>query len=188
MVKVRGNIITCLQDQPERRETLYLARGNSTYHGRFGFSMDTGQVRQVLVPCDECYTSLRDESMDKESEPKRRHGNCVNCSCWAYNIDHPLLRSKAPSDYPEDLLTQNGDNKIASFQLSFHLLREAMLLVHSHLVCGEWTSAYASAYLRRFVKQTTAIEQIIKCASNCHLMEVVKRHPDYKTSSQYIAG
>jgi hypothetical protein len=53
IVNVRRNIIACLQDQPEQRETLYLARGNSNYHGRSGYSMNTGQVRRGLVPCDE---------------------------------------------------------------------------------------------------------------------------------------
>jgi hypothetical protein len=186
MVRVRANIIACLQDQPERRETLYLSRGNSTYHGRFGYSMDTKQVRRELIPCQECYASLRDEALNIDSEHKWRLGNCAQCSCWATNIDHPLLRTHPPEDYPQDQL-QTVDQKIPSIRLSFRILREAVTLVHNKIVSGVWTSTNAKVYLKTFCIQSTVIEVIVQYATNCYLMKEIKKQPDYESTPQYIA-
>jgi hypothetical protein len=183
IVPVRANVIACLMDQPERWKTLFLACGNLTFHGRFGYSMNTGEIKQALVPYKACYASMWNECRDKDSNTHWREGTCPNCICWAYNIDDPLLRTQLPANYPFDQFC-DYDLKIASFRLKFYLLRRAVSITHQQIISGKWTSNNALSYLKTHCIQPTAITQIIECATNCYSFIEISKESNYENSGQ----
>ena len=61
MVRVELCLIASLQDQPEQRDLLFLCRGNSNYHIRFGFSCLFAEVQNQLRACATCQQSMLDE-------------------------------------------------------------------------------------------------------------------------------
>ena len=57
-VRMHGELIVSLMDQPERRGMNYMMAGNSIYAARWGYTINLQEVHKKLVPCDECKTKI----------------------------------------------------------------------------------------------------------------------------------
>ena len=163
MTKVHSKLICILQDQPERRACCKLMLGNSTYHAQFGMSFDFLQAKIILKPCTRCHEQMRDTIADPDWDPP----NCQYCTNWAVNPRHPLLRFRAPEDFPgeETLLSHPG--YLPCQKLDFQLLKEVVAKAHTRLVSRRWTKPVATSYLRVHCLNTDAISEIKECADNC---------------------
>ena len=65
VVRVHGDILVSLKDQPETRMSSYHAAENGTHSARFGFSLDVNKVITVLLACDSCLKKLEIEQNDE---------------------------------------------------------------------------------------------------------------------------
>ena len=52
------SVVASVHDQPERRSILGLSGGNSKYHTRFGYCLDTQYTANRLKACNKCYAEL----------------------------------------------------------------------------------------------------------------------------------
>ena len=85
MVPVYAEFSVSLQDQPERRSANYLLGGNSTMHGRWGYSVDTVALSSVLPSCDFCWEILNKKEIDI------RTTSCIYCTNGSMDTDTSLL-------------------------------------------------------------------------------------------------
>jgi hypothetical protein len=107
-----------MQDQIERRPFNHLSAGNARYHARFGYSCDFSSFIAHTVACDDCYVHMR-QVTDPNAPFSFR--DCDVCTNWLHNMEHPLLRSKAPKEYPVDAPYQeerDGSRFLLPFELS----------------------------------------------------------------------
>ena len=186
MTPVYMESFASLQDQPERRDMLFLARGNATYHARWGYSMDCNKLKNVLLTCDTCLESLKKECRDPSTflTAEWRTGSCDKCSCWAYKLPSKHLRFLPPKDYPVDKIADDGF--VPALRLSFPLLRQVVEDAHEKVRNTSWKEKEAIAYLRAHCLSKKAIEAIVARATNCSLFEDIQSTRDI-TSDEYRA-
>ena len=177
-----------LQDQPERRDMLFLARGNATYHARWGYSMDCTALNTVLLPCSTCLESLKNEARDSTTylTAKWRTGQCDICSCWANSLPSKHLRFPPPKGYPVDKIADDG--LIPAIRLSFPILRQVVDEVHEKVKTNKWTDKEAIAYLRVNCLSSKATGEIVARAKNCSLLEhLLQTTAGNVLSDEYLA-
>ena len=186
MTPVYMETFASLQDQPERRDMLFLARGNATYHSRWGYAMDCPALKNVLPPCTSCLESLKKEARDSTTylTAEWRTGGCDICSCWAFVLPGKHLRFTPPKGYPADKIPDDG--VIPATHLSFPLLRQVVDETHQKVINNSWTDKEAEVYLRVHCLSTTAYRAIIAQAKNCSLFEHLESLGNV-TSDEYIA-
>jgi len=143
-VEVNGFLISKLADQPERRKTLGLAGGNSTYHARFGTILDLNSAAEFVSPCESCTEKIHqgDRNFDKV--------RCEYCTQWNMEGEHPLLKFPVPVDYPDECLSdqERSSGKLSPRKLSLIGLRNAMQKAGKQLVEKSWTELEARSYLK----------------------------------------
>jgi len=132
-VEVHALLLSKLADQPERRKTLGLAGGNSTYHCRFGTVLDLNQVAASVRPCQACQQKMYDGDRNFDKV------HCENCTQWNMEGKHPLLKFDVPKDYPEESLTDEeklsmklSPRKISMSRLRFSICQAGKRLVEKH--------------------------------------------------------
>ena len=186
MTPVYMETFASLQDQPERRDMLFLARGNATYHSRWGYAMDCSALKSVLIPCPSCLESLKKEARDSTTylTAEWRTGCCDICSCWAFMLPSKHLCFPPPKGYPADKIPEDG--LIPAIRLSFPILRQAVDETHQKLTNKLWIDKEATAYLRVHCLSTKATEEIILRAKNCFLLHHLESIGNV-TSEEYIA-
>ena len=186
MTPVYMESFASLQDQPERRDMLFLARGNATYHARWGYSMDCNALKNVLSPCKTCLESLKKEAHHSITylNPEWSTGNCDICSCWANMLPSKHLRFPPPQDYPIDKIGEDG--LIPAMRLSFPILRQVVEESHEKVLNTSWTDKEAESYLRVHCLSSKAIVEIVAKAKNCSLLEHLQSIGDVN-SEEYIA-
>jgi len=173
-INVSMNLIASLHDQPERREIMHLARGNSKYHGRFGYCMDSEYLANVLKPCKQCYLSLLKETNATNIGYNYfwRSQKCKRCTCWSFFPDTTLLRFPAPTNYPPEF----ADSKftIPSTKLNFEKLVDDVKLCHNNIVNSQWTSKTAESFLKSLCLSIDTIDDIIEHGFRTRLIEIIK--------------
>jgi hypothetical protein len=174
LVGVHAEVIASLNDQPERRSCLCLSGGNSIYHARWGYAMNLKKLKKVMPACPTCYESLLKEKKDYSKNAITtedyfwRQGVCCECSCWAIEVPHPLLRYKPDDDYPQECL--GADKKIDSTRLDFEILKKAVDATHSNIMAGIWNKKHAHSYLRCFCLNAKFIGTVLDRAINCKML------------------
>ena len=102
-------MVASVHDQPEQRSILVLSGGNSKYHTRFGYCLDTQYTANRLKACNKCYAELIGEmeswNINSDAESignfsKWSKHTCEDCVRWNYKIDSPLLTFPPPPNYP----------------------------------------------------------------------------------------
>ena len=186
MTPVYLETFASLQDQPERRDMLFLTRGNATYHARWGYAMDCTNLKNVLVPCATCSESLKKEARDSSAyvTAEWRTGMCDICSCWAYMLPSKHLRFLPPKGYPVEKLAHDG--LIPALRLSFPILRQVVYEAHDKVMNSSWTDKEAIAYLRVHCVSSKATDEIVARAKNCSLLQELESTGDI-TSDKYLA-
>jgi hypothetical protein len=174
LVSVRAKLFVSLQDQPERRGTNHLMAGNSTFHRRFGYSAPWPEFKDVLRPCLSCRQLLVDVSSNLETN------ECHECTNWAYDLKHPLLRFRQPHLPPiaYDATETPHDDLTGPMRLTFSGIIAAVHLTHDSYVAGDWDADKARGYLNRHCICTNTIKEIMSHADNCKQMRDVMHDPD----------
>ena len=90
-VRVYAEVLLSLQDQPQRRKSNKLARGNSLLHGQFGYVFNFEENLEQMPSCSNCKTRLAADEEDIL---------CQNCHSWfidpaTYRLSYELLRLTA---------------------------------------------------------------------------------------------
>jgi hypothetical protein len=143
-VEVNGLLISKLADQPERRKTLGLAAGNSTYHARFGVIVDLNHVSNYVRPCSVCREKIY------KGDRKFDQVRCENCTQWNMDGNHPLLRFQIPENYPPECLSdiEKASELLSPRKISLSRLRISMREAGKRLVDGTWKEPVARSFLR----------------------------------------
>ena len=81
-----------VNDQIERRSSLALSGGNSTFHSRFSYSCDYTKTILPIVSCHDCYNHIEKEYNDYAINNKVfkynsewRFNKCHKCDNWLLN-------------------------------------------------------------------------------------------------------
>jgi hypothetical protein len=128
-----------MQDQIERRPFNHLSAGIGRYHARFGYSCDFSSFLSHTVACDDCYIHMRQATDPNASYSSR---DCDLCTYWMHDMEHPLLSSVAPKDYPVDAPYQEekeGCRLLLPFELSYDCLSRDILTAHQKIVDDSWS-------------------------------------------------
>lgn len=166
-VKVSLHILAVSQDQPERRESTALLRGNSTYHARFGYCVNVKQIAKQMRPCVFCMGSMKSVLGDTLWEPQA----CDHCLNWMANEEKVFFGVE--QDYPREMLHQSG--KLQLRKLSFEDLLEAVSVTHDKVVTEAWDAKTAKAYLGTWCLPDKFKKEILLCAENCHALAKATR-------------
>lgn len=162
---VSAELISVMQDQPERRRANRLMLGNSTYHARFGTRMDYSQVVDSMRACSQCEHQMVQSLGNNQWTPP----SCSECTNWAVNPSHPLLVFVVPDNYPSNSETEAGQAvRLASKELDFPYLKTVVRMAHDNLVNRVWSKASTEQYLRVNCFNSSAVREIVTCAENCY--------------------
>jgi hypothetical protein len=156
MVPVYAELSVSLQDQPERRSANCLLGGNSTMHGRWGYSADIVSLSSVLPSCDRCWEILKKKEIDI------RTNSCIYCTNWSMDVDTLLLDFVAPADYPQEELSEG--NVLRPKKLSYSDLISAVTKARGKLEKGDWSFNNAEAYLGLFCITKSTIADLLEAA------------------------
>lgn len=159
---VSAELITVLQDQPERRRANRLMLGNSTYHSRFGICMDYSQVLHLMPSCSRCEYDMISTKSTSIWTPRQ----CDICTNWSIDIFHPMLKFRPPENYPDSELPE--DKFLHLRELDFGYLKSVVEKAHQKLVSREWSRVVAEQYLRVNCINGNAVKEIVACAENCY--------------------
>lgn len=178
MVKVVAKVALCIHDQLDRRSTLTLQQGNSTYHAMFGWSYDFTKNHKVVAPCMACTVSIMEEDEDwrlwwgtrSGKQYDWRSGRCPNCTGWFFHQSSELLRYPVPSELKSCYPTTST---IGPIKLSFPTLRKVVQLSHDKYKADEWTKKETHCYL----KQHCITEKYItKFMAHCENAKLLQQH------------
>ena len=153
MVPVYAELSVSLQDQPERRSSNYLLGGNSTMHGRWGYSADIFDLSSVMPSCDRCWKSLKNKEI---------YTSCIYCTNWSMDVDTLLLDFTAPSDYPKEELSEG--NVLRPRKLRYSDLISAVAKARVKLENGDWSFNNAESYLGLFCITKSAISDLLEAS------------------------
>jgi hypothetical protein len=163
-----------MQDQIERRPFNHLSAGNARYHARFGYSCNFSSFLSLTIACDTCYIHMRQATDPNTSYSFRDYDLCTN---WMHNMDHPLLRSKAPKDYPVDAPYQEekeGCRLLLPFELSYDGLGRDILIVQQKIVDESWSPNEAKSFLSVICVDTKTNAEIVRLAQSCQSLREVR--------------
>ena len=165
MVRVHAELFVGIQDQPERRGANFLALGNSTYHARFGHSINFKAAHNVLKACKDCYHRL---------EHNLPPHDCGVCTKWQW--DSVMLDYEPPGNYPTEHIPPTG--KLSNFVLDYSKLKGAVNETHSKVSGGSWTATRAKEYMKTFVLNADAQAIIIERALNCYTYNLLDENKE----------
>jgi hypothetical protein len=182
MVPVYAELSVSLQDQPERRSSNCLLGGNSTMHGRWGYSADIVALSSVLPSCDRCFEILKKNEIDISTK------SCIYCTNWSMDVDTSLLDFAAPADYPEEELSEG--NVLRPKKLSYSVLISAVAKAREKLEKGYWSFSNAEAFLGLFCITKSTISDLLEAslyrrqlneddADALVTRNLLTEHPDY---------
>jgi len=147
-----------LADQPERRATLGLSGGNSTFHARFGYLVDLNELSTCIMACGTCRTRQYDGDRTWDLE------HCQRCTQWEMDGDHPLLLNSIPKGYPVEELEGNERllKKLKPKRITLELLRKRAVKTSHNLIEGRWNIQTAKIYLKTSGINDMWVEHIVK--------------------------
>lgn len=129
-VRCHVEILSVLQDQPERRSSTCIGMGNATYSMRWGYSAHTEEIFDKLKACSACYEALLSGTTCE----------CSTCACWDYS--KPVLESSIPKNFPLDCevlqMDASGKPCLRPFSYSFEQLQSACELSLKKLTDETW--------------------------------------------------
>ena len=169
-IKIHADIFSIMADQPERRSNLCLAAGNSRYHKRFGYLLDTNTCVDAIRACKDCEKQILDkasiylcdeyrgDSSDWRIEP------CNVCSGWVTFDKHKLLMYIPDKNYPASKLNKTG--KLVPKQITKNHLESCLDDVRLALNRSIWTPLTCKAYLRSEGFNTKATDDIVDFTMN----------------------
>ena len=165
--KVSLHMIAISQDQPERRDSTCLLRGNSTYHARFGYSVNVKQISKLMRPCVFCWGAMKSVSGDDIWEPR----DCEHCFNWMAKEDKVIFDAEA--EFPREMLPESG--KLQLRRLTFDGLKEAVATTHQKVETEAWDVKTGMAYLTVWCIPEKFRKEIISCAENCRALTKAHR-------------
>jgi hypothetical protein len=115
MKTVYLDLLCSLQDQPERRTSVGLMLGNSTYACRFGYLCDYRKLHKVVKSCNQCFQSMLDNG---NATP-----DCRNCVNWDLPEDCDILKFQPNHNYPSDSPYLTYDKMIFPQKLTVSYLK-----------------------------------------------------------------
>ena len=154
-VRVAVRLLASLQDQPERRSANHLMAGNGKFSGRFGYSVDTCHVCEILPSCDSCFRSLL---KGEDVVP----GSCGLCMNWTMDPESDLMKFPPPAHYPPGLLDESG---LLSFKrVTYEGLTTAVRETDSNVYDNAWDGKTAKAFLHAETVNHESIEDVVERA------------------------
>jgi hypothetical protein len=139
MKTVYLDLLCSLQDQPERRTSVGLLLGNSTYACRFGYLCDYRCLHKVVKSCNICFQSMLDNGY---ASP-----DCRNCVNWDLPEDCDILKFQPNQNYPSDSPYLTNDKMISPHKLTVSYLKEIANLAYNKLTNEVWNESQAKAFL-----------------------------------------
>jgi hypothetical protein len=176
---IHAEILAVVNDQPERRSSLALSGGNSTFHSRFSYSCDYTKTNLPINSCCDCYIHIEKEYNDyalnnKVNKYNRewRCNKCHNCYNWLLEGSHGGndYMFSVDNDFPSSEC--NSEREIGYSRLTFKKLRDCVSYVHDSIVSGKFKKKQASSYLKFHCMNDKTITEIISKAYNSHLLQV----------------
>ena len=156
MVPVYAELSVSLQDQPERRSANQLLGGNSTMHGRWGYSADIVALSLVLPPCYRCFEIMKKGRLENNSFV------CIECTNWSMDVESPLLQFIPPSEYPADELPPT--KTLVPKRITYSGLIDAVTKARRKLENKEWSFNNAEAFLGLLCITKGAISDLLDAA------------------------
>ena len=176
---IHAELLAVVNDQPERRSSLAMSGGNSTFHSRFSYSCDYTKTILPIVSCLDCYNHIEKEYNEYAINNKVfkynrewRSNKCHKCYNWL------LDESYGGNDYmfvvDNDFPSSECNNKreIAYSRLTFKKLRDCVSYVHDSIISGKFNKKQATSYLKFHCMNDKTINEIIFKGYNCHLLQV----------------
>ena len=174
IAKIHADVYALLADQPERRNNLCLAAGNSKYHKRFGYLIDTNLCVNSIRACIECEKKILDKAAtyidqsyqvsDMSTSSDWRINPCNICSGWMTYEKHKLLMYAPDKNYPASKLDKTG--KLAAKRITVKHLESCLEDVRLALKRSIWTPVTCKAYLRSEGFNTKATDDIVDYTIN----------------------
>jgi len=156
MVPVYAELSLSLQDQPERRSANYLLGGNSTMHGRWGYSADIVALSTVLPPCERCWEMLKKKEIDSCTN------SCSDCTNWSMDVDTPLLDFMAPDEYPQEELSNR--KMLHPKKITYSELASAVNKAREKLENKDWSYSNAEAFLGTYCITKSTISDLLEAS------------------------
>ena len=169
-VRVHVEVFVSLQDQPEKRQSIYVAMGNSLQTPRWGYSANLSQVASVIPSCDQCHSvMLRDESVVQTA--------CILCDNWCISEFSEMLAYSPPKHYPfrHDHV---GTRTITPKKLTFELLKTTIDTAHNKVISRSWSTEQASAYMEVCGLNEKCRLEVIDRANNCILADLIEENKE----------
>ena len=178
------SLYAMLCDQPERRKTLHLYAGNSTFHARFLVSGDHQSVWEVIATCKSCLRKMRDRGIVSKKCDK-----CANWDITAHLNGNDKIKQKLlvelPSNYPTKNLSLPNDvlprfeyvcdgNKIPPHKITRERLHYSLELANYNLEHGLWTDGNVREFLKVECVGTELQEDLISNAKNIELLRIAR--------------
>jgi hypothetical protein len=187
---LRACLIAILMDQPERRESNCLLRGNSKQHAIFGLSCKFDSLGRPFPACPECLrVANRYLQANFFEEPM-----ILSCRrCYGFSISQFLVNhgryitpchSKLSGETPDfTMIDKPGP-------LSFEILIDAAwhFAVQRLVFEKNWKKDQIYSYLSLFCINKATITQFTLCCCNFLLVQKLKATPDEfdDTMSEYL--
>jgi hypothetical protein len=164
LIRIRGKLISSLQDQPERRGENHLAAHAATLHKRWGWSFPWADFEKVLKPCATCRATLFDMSV-----PWVCRSDCPDCTNFAHPKNHPLL------------LHDHGVGglcPVGPFEIDYSMLADAVLFSHDSIVSGDLEPEEADSWLKVHCIKDATRESILEHAEKCKEFNDIMADPN----------
>jgi hypothetical protein len=185
---LRACLIAFLMDQPERRESNCLLRGNSKQHAIFGLSCKFDNLERPFPACHECLR-VANRYLQANNFKDPMVLSCRRCYGFSISllVNHGCYitpcHSKLLGETPGFTLTDKPG------PLSFKMLIDAWHFAVQGLVFQKnWNKDQVYAYLSLFCINKAMITQFTLCCCNFLLVQNLKATPDKfnDTMSEYI--
>ena len=163
-VRVHIQMMSSLQDQPERRQANCIMLGSGLYSARWGYAANFVEIAPALVSCQDCFHSLLYGTVMPQ--------HCSNCVNWNLLSDSRLLEFSPPENFPLDVLPDES-TMLRPKRITYGSLKDAVLRAHTSIVSGVWSVENAQSYLRTEGLNTEAVSDIIECATNVRALNAL---------------
>ena len=121
-VQIYAEVLLSLQDQPQRRKSNQLSRGNSRFHARFGFSFDFENNVNRVPSCHEC------RNRNKSNLPEQPCGRC--CSWFIDEDKHAISYQQlveAATEVHKGIVQGTVDSKAGHLRLQELCIEKTMI-------------------------------------------------------------
>ena len=96
---------------------------------------------------------------------------CQVCTSWEFDNKNFLLHSKAPNNFPKDMIPSSG--KLPPLVLDKQSIKNAIELTFEKLRKRHWSKTNAKAYLNYFCVKHSIIDVIIERSHNASMLDIV---------------